>query len=147
LTFVGAGGAPGATFGWNFGDGSTASGQTATHVYGTEGTFSVVLTVSSGGQAATATGTATAKSITGRWSEDTGATIALTQKGSVFDGYHSSPLSGMVFDPRHVVWTRQDRCAEHFDLTADSTITTMTGTKNNLNCSPGNVRPVTVTRQ
>jgi hypothetical protein len=52
----------------------------------------VVLTVSGGGQAATATGTATAKSITGRWSEDTGAIISLTQKGSVFDGYDNSPF-------------------------------------------------------
>jgi hypothetical protein len=60
---------------------STASGQTVTHLYGTEGTFSVVLTVSSGGQAATAPGTAAAKSITGKWSEGTRSTISLTQNG------------------------------------------------------------------
>ncbi|MCK5324959.1 MAG: PKD domain-containing protein, partial [Woeseiaceae bacterium] len=30
---------------WDFGDGSTGAGETATHIYGTSGTFDVQLTV------------------------------------------------------------------------------------------------------
>ncbi len=36
------------TFGWSFGDGSTAAGSRATHVWGSAGTFTVSLTVSDG---------------------------------------------------------------------------------------------------
>ena len=38
------------TFGWNFGDGSTGSGQTVTHAYGQTGTFTVKLTVTDSSQ-------------------------------------------------------------------------------------------------
>jgi hypothetical protein len=61
------------------------------------------------------------------------AIISLTHNGRVFDGGDN--------------WLCDPRGSDHFDLTADSTITTMTGTKNNRTCSPSNVQPVTVTRQ
>jgi len=48
ISFVGtaAGGTPPYTFTWDFGDGATASGSTATHAFALSGTFNVVLTVS-----------------------------------------------------------------------------------------------------
>ena len=43
------------TYSWRFGDGSNASGMTATHLYEASGTFSVALTVSDGSTSATTT--------------------------------------------------------------------------------------------
>ena len=47
VTFNSAGSTaePGATFTWNFGDGSTGTGATATHTYANPGTYSATLTV------------------------------------------------------------------------------------------------------
>lgn len=43
------------TFVWNFGDGATATGQTALHVYTVPGVYTVTLTVSNGMQTFTTT--------------------------------------------------------------------------------------------
>ncbi len=40
---------PNATYGWDFGDGSTGSGKTASHTYGASGTYTVTLTVTDAG--------------------------------------------------------------------------------------------------
>jgi len=37
------------SFGWNFGDGSTGTGSTVNHTYGTAGTFTITLTVKDSG--------------------------------------------------------------------------------------------------
>src|SRR5262249_21390450 len=58
ITFTASGSTPsGATYNWNFGDGSTpGTGQTITHRYAREGTYNVTLTVGTdGGPSATAT--------------------------------------------------------------------------------------------
>jgi len=53
---------------WDFGDGETASGQTTGHVYQTEGTFTIRLTVTdSRGASGTASAQATSRTVTGVW--------------------------------------------------------------------------------
>lgn len=48
-----SGGAPPYTFAWDFGDGSSGSGDTVAHAYGTAGSFAVSLTVVDSGGAST----------------------------------------------------------------------------------------------
>jgi PKD repeat protein len=55
------------TFFWAFGDGESANGQVAAHVYAREGPFTVTLTVRDGLTSTTVTGSVTARSLTGRW--------------------------------------------------------------------------------
>jgi PKD repeat protein len=56
------------TLSWDFGDGQTASGASATHVYVREGVFAVSLTASNNGGGSTAAGTSvTVGNLTGRW--------------------------------------------------------------------------------
>jgi PKD repeat protein len=56
------------TYTWDFGDGATGSGQTATHVYNTAGTFTARLTVSDGKANATASASAvTVRNVNGTW--------------------------------------------------------------------------------
>jgi hypothetical protein len=58
-------------FAWDFGDGDTATGEAATHVYSTAGDFFPKVTVrSSEGDSAVATITVRAKSLTAEWSGD-----------------------------------------------------------------------------
>lgn len=45
FTCAAAGGEPPYTYSWNFGDGSTGSGESATHTYSTAGTMDVICTV------------------------------------------------------------------------------------------------------
>ncbi len=56
------------TYTWEFGDGGTATGQTATHVFRSAGTFTAKLTVSDGKKSAsTNAGPVTVKSMQGAW--------------------------------------------------------------------------------
>jgi hypothetical protein len=50
---------PNATVTWNFGDGTTGTGSTVTHVYATTGTFTVTFTITDPATGATTTGTQT----------------------------------------------------------------------------------------
>jgi hypothetical protein len=94
------------TYDWNFGDGTTGSGQTATKVYAAAGTFSVSLTVSDGKNTVTAPAASVtvARNMAGTW---TGATepgftsavsVTLTQSGTTLGGSmtFSGGLSGTV---------------------------------------------------
>ncbi len=82
---------------WDFGDGNTAAGVTATHIYGTAGPYTVTLTVTDNARQ-TATATA-AKTITDRppvasFSES--ATTALTQFPISFDASRSFDPDGTI---------------------------------------------------
>jgi PKD domain-containing protein/PEGA domain-containing protein len=91
------------TYEWNFGDGSTGSGQTATHVYGAAGTYSVTLTVKDKKHSVTAPAASVtvARNMAGTWTcgeePGFGATVSwnLTQSGSVLGG--TMTLTGNVF--------------------------------------------------
>lgn len=89
------------TYSWNFGDGTTADGVTATHVYEGPGRYTVTLTVSDGTNRATTTGSVTVTSLTGvfsgilTWgSGDWNEEWTLTQKGDVIEGRYRDSLVG-----------------------------------------------------
>jgi PKD repeat protein len=91
------------TYEWNFGDGSTGSGQTATHVYSAAGTYSVTLTVKDKKHSVTAPAASVtvARNMTGAWScnqepgFDSTVSWNVTQSGSVLGG--TMTLTGNVF--------------------------------------------------
>lgn len=74
-----------ASYAWNFGDGTSASGATAGHTYGTAGTYRIALTVT---DARGRTGSATVDVVA------TGAEAVFD--ASAFDGatYQAEPASG-----------------------------------------------------
>ncbi|MBV9416839.1 MAG: PKD domain-containing protein [Solirubrobacterales bacterium] len=85
-------GGPITNYSWNFGDGNTGSGATATHSYALRGTFTVTLTVTSGGQTDTSRQVVTV---------DNPPSPAFTASSPVsapttmsFDGSHSAPGAG-----------------------------------------------------
>jgi hypothetical protein len=86
------------TYTWNFGDGGTASGLTATHVYNTPGAFNVTVTVSDGKKEATGTAAVTVRAITGTWTgvffRVLNATVTFTQTGSTFTGTYRDTVLG-----------------------------------------------------
>jgi hypothetical protein len=56
------------TFNWDLGDGATAAGSTASHLFRSEGTFRVVLTASDGrGGTATTSASVTVRGLSGVW--------------------------------------------------------------------------------
>ena len=96
----------GMSYQWNFGDGSTASGQVVTHVYSASNTFMATLTASNGSTAQNAVPVA---SLTGSWAnvENTGLfQWTLTQNGSSLTGTDNAAqvsIQGTVSSPRHLV--------------------------------------------
>lgn len=105
------------TYNWNFGDGTTASGATVTHVFNSAGSLNVVLTLSdSKGAQSTAQNIVVVKSLTGRWVDaDPRFQVELTQNGATFTGSVTvsgfGPVSnisdGAVSDPRAVAFHRE----------------------------------------
>jgi hypothetical protein len=91
------------TFNWNFGDGSSATGERVTKTYANAGTFNVSLEVSDGKKTATAAGSVTIRSLTGNWLGTINTlnarpfTMMLTQSGAAITGnYFDSAGSGNV---------------------------------------------------
>lgn len=80
------------TFAWEFGDGAMSSLERPTHVYSSEGSFTVRLTVRDATHSATTQAVLIIKSMTGRWTLGTTSNFyELTQSGSTITGTFNSP--------------------------------------------------------
>jgi PKD domain-containing protein/PEGA domain-containing protein len=81
------------TYSWDFGDGTTGTGQTTSKVYSSSGTMNVTLTVSDGKKDATATTSFAVRSLTGTWRGTVVSfgttTLSLTQTGTNVSGSYS----------------------------------------------------------
>ena len=98
------------TYEWNFGDGTTGSGQSTTHTYANPGSFSVAVTIKDEKHSVSAPGASVtvARSIAGAWSGATEAafgarvSVNLTQSSTslggsmTFSGSLSGTLSGLT---------------------------------------------------
>ncbi len=72
------------TYNWDFGDGTTGSGATATHRFATAGTFTATVNVTDGKHTVSARGSVTIVSLTGTWRGQNAAyTVTITHAGSV----------------------------------------------------------------
>lgn len=104
------------TYAWTFGDGGSATGEAADHVFSAAGSFTVELKVSDGKKTTSATSQITVKSMAGRWRGQEGSydiEFNLAQSGSSLNGTYSNAFpiytgpgtvtSGTVSDPRSVV--------------------------------------------
>ncbi len=128
------------TFTWEFGDGTTGSGQSVTKVYNNTGNFTVTVTCSDGKESTTATGTATVRGMSGNWRGNiTGFgpfTMSLTQSGTSVTGSYSDSdgpgtLTGNVSSPNGVSFTvRQPQIGAVFTFTGRTSgdVNSVTGT-------------------
>ncbi|MBN2371963.1 MAG: PEGA domain-containing protein [Vicinamibacteria bacterium] len=97
---------------WDFGDGSSATGESVTHVYSSEGAYPVEVSVSDEKSQVTATASVTVRSLGGAWSTMVGSdsyTTNLTQSGTRLSGrfvmgHYYDTLNGTVSPPRNVVF-------------------------------------------
>lgn len=109
------------TYTWNFGDGSSGTGQSVTHVYNTAGSFQASVTVSDGKAAATVTAASAVrvKDVTGTWINTRGKSgvpegiirkLVITQNGTSFTGAYTNSevprttgtATGTLSAPRNV---------------------------------------------
>src|SRR5262245_6567203 len=90
------------TYSWNFGDGASGTGSSATHVYATGGTFGVSLTVSDGSQSSNATTTVQVGDLNASWvsriwepwfTEGVSRRVRLTQSGTQLTGTYRCNLA------------------------------------------------------
>ena len=91
------------SYAWNFGDGQTGSGATATHLYTSAGTFTVTMTVSDGKLSAPAASTTiTVRNLTATWTGPLtqagipafNTRVVLTQNGVNLSGTYTDQFPG-----------------------------------------------------
>jgi len=156
VRFSAAGVGSGSSLSWDFGDGSTSSERSPTHVYGTSGTFSVKCTV--GGSSVTTS--VTIKSLTGTWQGNLTdpvqgpilETLVFTQSGATISGtmsdvYGPGTLSGTVSTTAPLVRvTITQQGFNPFNWTADpnADVNMLSGV---VNGSGFNNAPLSVTRR
>jgi transposase len=84
------------TFTWDFGDGTTGSGEATTHVYNVARTFNASLSVSDGKNTAVSNGSVTIVSLNGTWRGSNAAyTLTLTHAGSVVSATWDDVTGGL----------------------------------------------------
>jgi S1-C subfamily serine protease len=100
------------TYGWDFRDGTKATGKTVTHIFTSAGTFMVMLTISDGKATDTVSKEIEVISLTGRWrDEGTDLELTLTQQGAALNGVCTYSFSGggviegILTDPRDISMT------------------------------------------
>jgi PKD repeat protein len=95
---------------WDFGDGSTATGEAATHVYATAGDFFATVTVSSSEAGSAMTSLhIPVRSLTAQWSEGPGR-VSITQdgldlRGTYRDDSRQGTVGGRVSETGTVTFT------------------------------------------
>lgn len=123
-----------ASYSWDFGDGTSGSGNVVTHVYAGSGTFRVTLRVRDSGSEATASASVVVGSLTGHWATQAGSDgvwheLRVTQQGSTVTGewtVHIEPgspwyvpggsngstsaLRGSISSPRTIALSQDGEC-------------------------------------
>ena len=129
------------SYGWDFGDGFTASGQTVTRTFPGEGLYTVTLRMIGAGQTEIASVNVRVASLTATWAQRiSNATLRLviTQQGRNLTGLwivqgdpgspsSSSPLTGTVNSDRTVTISQGGECLRTMTLTANSDVGALTG--------------------
>ena len=148
------------TYAWDFGDGSGGTGERAAHVYQSEGTFSVKVTVSDGKKSATGTASATVRALTGSWSGSVQGsdgpvttTFSLDQNGANLSGTwgvprfsYTAPGTGRLTQPRNFVFRSSPTC-DVFQGTVSADVNTLTGAVTGCPGYPAGGYPFTMRRQ
>ena len=139
LRFVAAGPEAGATYTWDFGDGTTGSGADVTKTYRAPGSFRALLTVSGAGSSVTADRTIEVLRLDGFWSER-GALgnygIDVEQKGAELigqivtwrHGCDGARIRGTI-SGRAVTYHGEDSCGhvDRFEGSLDETLSRLQG--------------------
>ena len=127
------------TYTWDFGDGATGSGQSASHTYNSAGNYGVTVTVSDGEEQATASGSVTIRDLNGNWNGRYASgrtfTISMNQSGTSlsgnwrtgWDASRTDVFSGNVSAPDHVR-LEFSRFCDTWDLRLNQDFTAMSGT-------------------
>ena len=135
-------------YSWSFGDGTSASGQVATHVYTRQGAFPVNLVVADGLTSTAASGQVTVQSMAGIWRVVGQAFAGVTEfefsEGTpsfnfIARGAETMNAPGLWTDPRSVVLSYSTRgrrpdgttgsdCSFRFDGQGDALLRTIMGT-------------------
>jgi hypothetical protein len=130
------------SYSWDFGDGETAVGTTARHVFSRTGTFQVLLRAD-GAPTTSASLAITVGTLTGRWVAPRAAgtfEMIITQSGNRVAGLFnvnwnpgsgfnssSSSLDGTLSHPRDGVLFQRGECFRTLTFTLDASLNTLTG--------------------